>query len=433
MTDRSRRQDPVLKVVVDARPLDRGGAGGTVSLALGLAHGLSQLTDGSEEFLFLAYEGHDAWIREAVAGPCRVITIGSPTNWESRAAAWLKRLGLTGLITLARAARWSWRRFRGTPPFSLPASDGTVEALGAHVVHFPFQSGFLTEVPSIYHPHDLQHLHLPEFFTPEQQQKREALYRGLCEDSVMVAVASEWIRDDVISAYELPPEKVVVVPMAPPIDAYPQPLPAMVAQTLAKHELPPEFILYPAVTWPHKNHLRLLEAMAELRSGGLTVPLVCTGAQQDHFSVIQKRMDELRLTDQVHFLGFLPGDELVSLYAAATAVVVPTKFEAVSFPVWEAFRTGVPVACSTVTSLPEQVGNAALLFDPDDVHAMADAVRQLWTREELRERLVERGHARIEQHDWVTTARIFRAHYRRIADRQLSDEDLTLIPNAADF
>ena len=115
------------------------------------------------------------------------------------------------------------------------------------------------------------------------------------------------------------------------------------------------------------------------------------------------------------------------MYRLCRCVVIPTKFEAASGPLWEAFAAGVPAACSNVTSLPDQAGDAALLFDPCQPEEIAGAIHQLWRDEALRRSLVERGKRNVARFTWERTARIFRAHYRRIANRCLSEEDHTLL------
>ena len=107
--------------------------------------------------------------------------------------------------------------------------------------------------------------------------------------------------------------------------------------------------------------------------------------------------------------------------------MIPTKFEAASFPLWEAFSAGVAAASSNVTSLPEQAGDAALLFDPDSLDDMAAAIDRLWNDSALRRLLIERGRARVDAFRWDRTARTFRAHYRRLAGRPLSHEDQSLV------
>jgi glycosyltransferase involved in cell wall biosynthesis len=232
----------------------------------------------------------------------------------------------------------------------------------------------------------------------------------------MVAVASDWTRDDVIAEYGLASDKVVVVPWAPPTAAYAEPDKIDAAVRRSRLGVPDSYVLYPAQTWPHKNHIGLLRALARLRDReGVVVPLVAPGQRNAFFSEIAREVTDLGLGDQVVWPGFVSTTDLVALYAGATAVVIPSRFEAASAPLWEAFLAGVPAACSNVTSLPQQAGDAALVFDPDDVAAMAAAILRLWTDGDLRDRLVHRGRIQVAELQWDTTARLFRTHYRRLA------------------
>jgi glycosyltransferase involved in cell wall biosynthesis len=405
-----------LRVAIDAR-IRSGETGGVESVIIGLASGISGFANGDEEYLFLALQGEDDWLRPYVSGPARIVTV-QPSSSLSRRQR------------IANAAPWladAWRRRprRSQGILGPPPSDGTIERDGVDVMHFTFQFGFLTDIPSIYHPHDLQHLHLPEFFSAEQRAMRELWYRALCDQAAMVAVASTWTKHDVETQYGLPPNKVCVVPFAPPTAAYQEPGQQEATSIRRRLGTPDSYILYPAQTWPHKNHSGLMRAIALLRSQGLVVPLVAPGQQNEHFAALEQLVFELDLCDQVVWPGFVSPTDLLALYAGATAVVIPSRFEAASAPLWEAFRAGVPAACSNVTSLPEQAGDAALIFDPDDVDGMAAAIRQLWTDPTLRSSLVERGRARIADLSWDGTARMFRAHYRRIAGRNPSDDDRT--------
>ena len=159
-----------LRVGINAR-MGGGVHGGIEQVVVGLASGLSRLGDGDEEYLFLTQPGHDDWLRPHVSGPCRIVPAGGPPMRGPRDVPrrvrewWAPRL------------RWRWWRRRWPPPVeglgeglaprqdgfpSLMPSDGALELAGADLVHFPFQSGFITHLPTIYQPHDLQHLHLPE-------------------------------------------------------------------------------------------------------------------------------------------------------------------------------------------------------------------------------------------------------------------------------
>lgn len=409
-----------LRICLDAR-LTGGTAGGLEQVAIGMASGLSRLTDGDEEYLFLAYPDADEWLRPYVTGPCRMLH-GPPVPRPSPAKRQLLRIP---------GVRWLWdylSPLMGDRSFNVPRSDGTAEQSGAEVIHFLHQRGFLTRLPNVYQPHDLQHIHLPQYFNPRHRAGRDFLFRTMCAQATMVAVTAGWGKRDLIRQYGIDERKISVVPWAPPIEAYPKPSAEDIVATRAKLGLPDDFILFPAQTFPHKNHLGLLEALAKLRDRrGLVVPLVCSGRMNTFYPTIARRVERLGLKAQVRFVGFVSPLELQCLYKLSRAMVIPTKFEAASFPVWEAFLAEVPVACSNVTSLPEQAGDAAVIFDPDSDAAIADAVASLWENAELRQKLVCRGRRRVTQFTWDRTARTFRAHYRRLAGRPLIDEDAALL------
>jgi glycosyltransferase involved in cell wall biosynthesis len=415
---------PPLTVCLDAR-LVSGQRGGVEQVVIGLASALSRLDDGNERYLFLADPGHTAWLEPYISGPCSILISAGETAApviRKGLKASSRRVALAavpgGLRTVVR------RRIR---PYSLPESDGSIERAGVDVMHFPMQVGFRTEVPNIYTPHDLQHLHLPQFFSSFDFAEREARYRTLCDRASIVTMMSTWGRDDIVARYGLAPEKVWVVPGAAPIDAYRPPTDIELAATRDRLGLPERFALYPAKAWPHKNHLRLVAAMKLLRERGVEVPLVLTGHQDGGEVAVLAEAEALGVADLVRFVGFVAPEELVALYRMATMMVFPSLFEGWGLPVVEAMSAGLPVACSNVTCLPAVTAGAAELFDPTDSAAIADAMARVWGDDRLRERLISDGRARAARFSWGHTARIFRARYRILGGRELSAEDRALL------
>jgi glycosyltransferase involved in cell wall biosynthesis len=408
-----------LRVCVDAR-MDPAQVGGVAGVLLGLARGLSQLRDGDERYFFLVRAEGAPWL-EPYADPDTFLR-ASPASRARSARSIVGRLP---------AARPAWETTMGFRPLRwtpIPKSDGTLEAASVDLVHFVAQRAFITDVPSIFHPHDLQHAHLPEFFTRFQRRSRELEYGTFCRRAEMVAVTSEWVRGDVIRHFGLPAEKVVVVPWAPPTLAYEAPDEATLVEVSKRLELPSRFLFYPAYAWPHKNHLALFRALARLRDeDGISVSLVCTGGDSAYASELLRQRRGLGLDEQVRWLGFVSPADLRALFELSDGVVVPTLFEAASGPVWEAFVAGAPVACSNVTSLPAQAGDAAIVFDPRDETALAAAVRRLWLDDSVRRDLALRGRERVREFTWERTAKQFRAHYRRIAGRELDAVDRALL------
>jgi glycosyltransferase involved in cell wall biosynthesis len=413
-----------LRVGLDAR-LVSGDRGGVEQVVIGLASGLSRLDDGDEEYLFLVDPGHTAWLEPYVFGRSSLLR-------SEPAAEYAPRPGFRGAMReVAKAAvPLPIRKLVRRRVPRLPISDGSIEKAGVDVMHFPMQVGFRTKVPVIFAPHDLQHLHLPEFFTPAQVAEREARYRGLCETASIVTMMSSWGRDDIIGRYGLSPEKVLVVPGAAATGAYEPPTQRDVVATRERFGLPDRFALYPAKAWPHKNHLRLVAALHLLRDRGIDVPVVLTGKQDDRAAAVLAAAEAYGVSDLIHFVGFVTPLELGAMYRIARMMVFPSLFEGWGLPVIEAMSVGLPLACSNVTCLPVVTAGAAELFDPTDPAAIADAMSRVWQDDNLRERLTADGLVRAACFSWEKTARIFRATYRRLGGRQLSAEDQALLDAA---
>ena len=410
-----------LRACVDAR-IPSGRIGGVEQFVIGLVSGLSKLTDGPEDYFILAYSDSKDWIAPYLGGSCQIL--------EDKSAP-VESFGETLIKQNFPRMTKLWHKIdplviRKSIP--LPKSNGLIEKAEIDVMHFTTQGAFITDIPNIYHPHDLQHIHIPEYFTKRVRVFRDQMMRTFCNQASMVAVVSEWVRKDLIQQYGLDEEIVKVVPFAPVVGEYSEPNAQDLILIQQKYQLPKDFIFYPAQTWPHKNHIGLLKAVALLRDKMDTkVSVVFSGKKKEFYKTIDSKVKELKLEDQVRFLGFINPLELRGIYKLCKAVVIPTQFEAASFPLWEAFLMGAPVACSNVTSLPEQAGDSALLFDPHKPEEIAQQIQILLQDEGIRRELIRKGKQNVSRFSWEWTARIFRAHYRRIAEHPLSDDDMELL------
>jgi glycosyltransferase involved in cell wall biosynthesis len=407
-----------MRVAIEARLRDPKVSGGVSQAVISLATALSGLRDcrSGEEFVFITLESAGDWLDAHVSGPCRLHKV--PLNWKNR-------LSQTQIGPAAKAVQRVLRGLFPPPPAGIASSDGTAEGLGATLIHFPTQEGYLTSLPNIYQPHDLQHLHLPQYFPAAELAWRTLAYPAYCRKADIVLVESSWTKDDVARQYDIAAEKIVVSPFPPATRDYREPTAAEIEALKGKlrHE---NFIFYPANAWPHKNHLRLVEALASLKHQGVIVPLVCSGGIMPFSSEIDRAVSRLGIADQVQFLGYVSQAEIKALYWLCTAVVVPTLFESVSFPVWEAFQAAKPVACSTATSLPQQVGEAGLLFDPHDPESIAAAILSLWSAPDQRARLAQAGTARLREFSLDRMALHVRALYRQIAGAP-DERDLAIL------
>ncbi|MEK6279308.1 MAG: glycosyltransferase family 1 protein [Acidobacteriota bacterium] len=430
-----------LRIAINAQLTSDDPSGGIVTVVRALA-ALTEL-DGPEEYIFVGPYTDPEWLRPLLAPGQQIARGPKPQpDWRGLDQRGHLERHLGPLRTAAQEVKQVLVHGTHFPvaevlsrsdvarQFKAILSRSFFDALGCDVVHFPFQAFEACSVPSVYNPHDLQHLHFPRFFTQEEFARRENVYPRACRDAHTVVVASQFVQQDVIKSYGIEASKVQVIPWAPPpLTNFRETTDEKVHDIRIKYGLTQKpFALYPAMTWQHKNHLRLLEAFALLRKNQkLDLQIVCTGSKTDFWPMIEGRLKELGLNEAVKFTGLIPIEELNVLYRAAQFVFVPTLFEAASAPIFEAWQHNAPVACARVTSLPEQVQDAALQFDPLSVEEIVIALARMNTERRLREDLRRRGALRLRDFSLEQTAKAYRAVYRRAAGRKLNQEDRHLL------
>jgi glycosyltransferase involved in cell wall biosynthesis len=219
---------------------------------------------------------------------------------------------------------------------------------------------------------DLQPLDLPQNFSPRKRAYIRAMVGRSARSAAVVHVPSSFTRDRVTALLRVPPERVRVVPW------FPRPSPPADQEAAAASTLgvPRRFVLYPAITYPHKNHLVLLEAFSRLLSSDPDVRLVLTGGEGPSEPAVQRRLAAPDLRGRVLRTGRVPTGVLEELYRRAAVVVVPSRYEGFGLPVLEAMQRGCPVIASSAGSLPE-VSSSAEVVDPGDVTAWSRAMQSV--------------------------------------------------------
>ena len=407
-------------IYVPIRP--SGYAGGVEQFVVGLLEGLSA-SGQPQEYVVITHPEHPDWLEPHLCENMRI----EPRPWQDVVERCRAAVGRLDSV-LKPVARPIIDAVTGRGDPSVPEDDGFLASLDLDVLHCPTQLYVRSPIPSVYNPHDLQHEHYPDFFESDEIERRRHLYRTGCRDSHAVDVPSMFVREDLQSTYDIDPEKVYPIPRGPPVGLYEPISEEDIAATRRKFDLPEGFAFYPAQTWPHKNHRRLIEAIGYLRENqNVEVPLVCTGRRNEHFESIRATVRECGVTDLVSFLGYVSETELRSLYRLAQFVVIPSLFEGGGFPLLEAWYEGTPVACSGTTSLREKAGDAALLFDPDSSIDIAGAIKTLRTDSERRRHLQKRGTERVGEFNWELTGTVYQALYRWVAGAELGPNERVLL------
>jgi len=301
-------------------------------------------------------------------------------------------------------------------------SDSRFEELDIDVVHVLVPRYVPTDRPTLFNPYDLRHVFYPELFREDLVRRWETNIPAGCRQATLVDTPSQATKDAVVEQYGIDPERVQPLPLGPsitgPVDD------ALLDDVTARYDIPESFALFPATTWPHKNHRRLVEALAHIReTRGETIPLVCTGNRKTPWVDPEHAVEDLGTNEGVCDLGYVEASHLRALYHLSDLLVYPTLYEGGGLPVLEAWGFDTPVVCSDIPPLRETGGDAVAYIDPTAVEDIGDTIHEVWTDRSRRKQLVERARDRREQFTWRRTARMYHALYRKAAGQDLSAAD----------
>lgn len=288
----------------------------------------------------------------------------------------------------------------------------------ADVFHAPhYVVSPLTRVPFVVTIHDCIHLRFPQYLPNRLAYTyAKTMMRSSARRSRRVLTVSEASKQDILHYLRVPADKVEVVYNALDERLATAPTPDAIARVRGRYQLDSPFILYAGNIKPHKNLERLIEAYSILRRRGLTdARLFITGDEVSKYPRLRRLVHRLQLHPHVRFFGFVSDEVLSSMYRLASLFVFPSLCEGFGFPPLEAMAAGAPVVAANASSLPEVVGDAALLVDPMDAGAIADAMAQVLTDAALRQDLIARGHARVGAFSWERSVARIRDLYVEVA------------------
>lgn len=276
----------------------------------------------------------------------------------------------------------------------------------------------LKNARTVFTLHDLIFQFFPEYHLPLNRWfLRNAMPHFLRRADAIIAV-SECTKRDAMRLYNVPAEKITVIYEAAAPALRPETDANRIAEARARYAHNQPFILFVGVIEPRKNIGALVDALRILRARGFAHRLLIAGRKGWLYQPTFDHVRQTGMDNAVTFLDFVPDDDVRALFAACDAFVFPSLYEGFGLPPLEAMAAGAPVICANVASLPEVVGDAALLVNPRDVREIANAIERVITDRALRDELRARGFARAAQFSWERAARETRQVYERVGSRQ---------------
>jgi glycosyltransferase involved in cell wall biosynthesis len=278
----------------------------------------------------------------------------------------------------------------------------------------------LTPCRSVVTIHDCIHLRFPQYLPTRIGYAYARAQMWLAtHKAARVITVSEASKRDILRYFRVPESRIDVIYNAIDERFWHEPDPEDISRTRERYRLTAPFVLYAGNIKPHKNLERLIEAFHLLRQGSpdlREVELLIIGDEISKYPTLRRAVHRHKLHKHVRFFGFVPDQTLASLYRLANAFVFPSLYEGFGLPPLEAMASGTPVIASNVSSLPEVVGDAALMIDPYEPGAIADAMRQVLTDSQLRADLRARGYVRAREFSWERSVRRVREVYEEVMD-----------------
>lgn len=254
--------------------------------------------------------------------------------------------------------------------------------------------------------HDISYALHPEWFRPSVQRMLALLVPAAMRKAARVITISESSKRDIVERHQVAPEKIAVTYLAPRPEFG-------VAAERSENRSP--FFLYVGNVEPRKNFATIVRALALLRDRGFEIPLVIAGKPGWGMTDIRQLIAELALQDLIDFRGYVADEDLRELYANCSALVHPALHEGFGLTLLEAMMQNAPVLVANTSSVPEVVGESALLLPPCDVEAWCHAMYRVLHDSELRAALTSQGRDRASRFTWEKCARETVAVYESIS------------------
>lgn len=259
--------------------------------------------------------------------------------------------------------------------------------------------------PFIITLHDTIPIHMPETVGDRYLEIFTTKMKSIVDNSDGIITVSEFSKEDISKDFNYPKEKIFVTYLASE-NIY-KPIDKVIANSILKkqYSLPSNYILYVGGFSPRKNILGLIKAYSKLpKNIRESHKLVIAGNKGKSYELYKKCAEEYNVDNHVIFPGFISMEYMPYLYNSASLFVYPSFYEGFGLPPIEAMACGVPVIASNVTSIPEIVGDAAVLFNPNDIDELSSNLHEILMDENIKQELIHKGFIKNNSLSWEKTA-----------------------------
>ncbi len=270
----------------------------------------------------------------------------------------------------------------------------------AHVIPWPNVGG----VPSVVTTHDLGYLHYPSKHPFLERLHLNWSTRHSTRIARRVIAVSQATASDLIALNGVQESKIRVVHSGVDETLKPVQDQKKIAELKERLKIPGPYILHVGSIQARKNLQRLVDAFDQIKDEHPDISLVLAGRAGWGYERLVEHIQQSQGGDRVILPGYIPDDDLPTLYSGARVYAFPSLYEGFGFPALEAMACNAPVICANTSSLPELVNDAALTVAPTDVNGLAEALRRVLCDPELREDLIKRGAERVKSFTWEASA-----------------------------
>lgn len=392
-----------MKIGIDLTAFEPGYRGGVNTFVMGLLKGMiSHVPGGDELMIFFRRRNRSVFAQFESAANVSIIEIPDKAPWLLRR---LRQLLL--LSGLKQRGDWDYTFF----------SRYISSIVEAHcdLIYSPatFASAWDYSIPSVVSIHDIQHEHFPEFFSKKELSLRRYLYDNTGRTATHIQASSKYMQCDFARHFCRDANQISVISEGVDIPVFQKHAEVDVAE---KYNIRGRYLLYPAQLWKHKNHIRLFEALAQVKTQ--QVELVLTGASYTSADDVAEFLAKCPM-DNIHWLGKVPFKDLIALYQGAHFLVMPSLHESSSLPILEAAAAGLPILSSNIPSLLEMGERLQInYFDPYEPRAIAEMIDFAWDDQKLRSEQKMHNLNAVQSYSWgIISEQYYQLFHRIITER----------------